>query len=141
MLNPSIVELLDGVAAALRNEVVEELPPGPAQDQVRDAVAVIRRVARAIPNLTPYLITDIVDVAATIEALGGGHSAAVDALPPSGDGLDLESLTTQALQLRGQLAAIAERDDLDPEAEERLQLALARLTEREASLRLSPWER
>ena len=141
MLHPSIVELLDGVARALRNEVVDELPPGPARDQVRDAIAVVRRVARAIPDLTPFLITDIADVAATVEALGGARPEALDALPATGDGLDLGSLTALALQLRGQLAVIAERNDLAPAAEERLHEALSRLTEREADLRLSPWER
>jgi hypothetical protein len=141
MLNPSIVDLLNGVAATLRTEVLVELEPGPARDQVRDAVALIRRVARAVPGLTAHLVTDIADLADTVEALGGTVPPEVGALPDRGAVLDLETLTGLDLALREQLAVMADRDDLDPEAERRLRGALSRITERESALRLSPWER
>lgn len=141
MLDPSVVDLLNGVATALRDEVLDELEPGPARDQVRDAVAVIRRVARALPGLTAHLVDDIADLAETVEALGETAPPEVSALPDRGSALGLETLTELDLALRGQLAELAERDDLDPEAERRLRAVLIRMTERESALRLSPWER
>jgi hypothetical protein len=141
VLRPSVVDLLNGVAAALRDDVLGELNPGPAQDQVRDAIAVIRRVARALPGLTAYLVEDIVDLADTVEALGGTAPPGVDSLHGAVDSLGLESLTELDLDLRERLAEIAARDDLDPGSERRLRDALGRITEREAGLRLSPWGR
>ena len=140
MLDPSVVDLLNGVAAALRDDVLGELEPGPARDQVRNAAALVRRVARALPGLTAYLVDDIADLAASVEALGGTVPPGVDALPRHGGALGLESLTELDLDLRGRLAAIVEQTDLDAGAERRLREALGRITEREAALRLSPWE-
>jgi hypothetical protein len=140
MLNPSVVDLLNGVAAALRDDVLGELEPGPAQEQVRSAVALLRRVARALPGLTTYLVDDIADLAATVDALDGTVPPAVDSLPRHGAPLGLASLTELDLELRSRLAAIAQREDLDPDSDRRPSEALGRITEREAALRLSPWE-
>lgn len=141
MLDPSVVDLLNGVAAALRDDVLGELDPGPAQDQVRDAIAVIRRVARALPGLTSYLVEDIADLAETVESLGGTSPPGVEALPDHGRALGLESLTELDLALRNRLAVLAEDGDLDADSDRRLRDALDRINEREAGLRLSPWER
>ena len=142
MLNPSVIDLLVGVADGLRAEVLEVLEPGPARDQVTAAIAIVRRVARALPGLVPYLLADIDDLQATLALLGVPPDAAAPRPDPGTDGLDV--LIAFDLTLRGRLAALAEPDGaLELGAPERRILIdlLGRMTERDAGLRLSPWER
>lgn len=148
MLNPSVIDLLVGVADGLRAEVLEVVEPGPARDQVTAAIAIVRRVARALPGLVPYLVADIDDLQATLALLGVPPDATTATRPdPGTDGLDV--LIAFDLALRDRLAALAEPDGASelgaPElgAPERRILIdlLGRMTERDAGLRLSPWER
>jgi len=137
VLNPSPVELLVGVADGLRAEVLDALEPGPAREQLQNAIAMLRRIARALPGLVPYLVADMTDVAATLEALGepGPH------LLPDPSVAPLEELVTAASALRDRLAERIDAGGLDPDQERLVRDALARLTGREAALRLSPWQR
>lgn len=147
MLNPSVIDLLGGVADGLRAEVVDALEPGPARDQVTAAIAIVRRVARALPGLVPYLMTDIADLQATLAVLGAPSDSATSTRPdPATDGLEV--LIAFDLALRDRLAALVESDGgvdggVDGDGSRRRVLldALARMTERDAGLRLSPWER
>jgi hypothetical protein len=156
MLNPSPAELLAGVADALSSTVLPELPPGPAADQVQAAVGLLRRLARALPSLSGYLHRDIADLAHTLTDLtagqdradagdgDGGHGlaellAAAERLPP--DASPLDDLIELDLGLRAVVAALVGGSGLSEEAEQAVVALLARLTEREAGLRLSPWER
>lgn len=153
MLNPSVVDLLSGVAEALSAEVAVRLPPGPELDQVNAAVGIIRRVARTLPDLVPRLAEDTAALARALAGPAGGGSASVEASPEVADAVALVSrlppgrlptlseLTEANLALRGALAAIAQRDDLPAAQDAALRAELAALAEREAALRLSPWER
>ena len=143
MLNPSVIDLLVGVADGMRAEVLDAVEPGPARDQVTAAIGIVRRVARALTGLVPYLMADIGDLQATLGLLDGPLDAATATCPdPATEGLD--ALIAFDLALRDRLAALAEPGgavDLGA-AERRILLdALGRMTERDAGLRLSPWER
>ena len=140
MLNPSVIDLLTGVAEALAADVAEALPAGPARDQLTTGIAIIRRVARALPLMTPYLLEDIADLSATLELLDARESeAAPEPLPQRVAPLD--ELIRTDLALRARLAELADAADLGSEADRHLRAALQRLADREATLRLSPWGR
>ncbi len=156
MLNPSVIDLLAGVADALAATVADELPSGPQRDQVRAAVAIIRRVARALPTLAPALQEDTQALAAGLRdlaALAGPLTGAAVARTEVADALavadslpdtplpSLDQLMAANLVLRAELAGLAERPDLTPTVDAALRDQLAALASREAALRLSPWER
>lgn len=69
MLNPPIDELLAAMADALARAVMPELAPGPARDELQAAIALTRRLARAVPQLGVYLHDDTVDLARTLSQL------------------------------------------------------------------------
>ena len=150
MLNPSVVDLLRGVADGLAATVADRLPAGPEKDQVTTAVAMIRRVARALPALVPAVQADAQALAAAVAALAraDGVSPApevVEALAlverlPAEPLPTLDGLIAADLALRSALAAFAGRDDLTPEVDAALRAELAALAARDAALRLSPWE-
>ncbi|MEZ5261880.1 MAG: hypothetical protein R2755_08895 [Acidimicrobiales bacterium] len=138
MLNPSIAELLDAMADALRDTVLPALPPGPAADQVRDAVALTRRIAHAVPRLHAYLAEDGADLARTLDALdprpdGVARSASWPAEAPP----DAEALRGANLLLREELAQLIASGPADAS----VRALLHRMVEREEALRLSPWAR
>ncbi|MCC6437671.1 MAG: hypothetical protein IT196_21765 [Acidimicrobiales bacterium] len=142
MLNPSIVELLNTMADALRDTVLPELAPGPAHDQLRDAVALTRRIAHAVPLLPGYLHADTTDLARTLDGLapperGTGRAAALPVEPPR----SLDELIRANLALRDEAAALARRIDLGSTEAAELRAMLLRMVDREESLRLSPWAR
>ena len=169
MLNPSVVDLLSGVADALADTVLADIGPGPAADQVQAAVGVLRRVARALPGITPYLQQDTQDLAASLRDVWAAGAGAAEPRPGAGEprpgagepkldeGLSaalatadalpvaplptLEALTAANLRLREALADVAAGPALDPGADRALRALLERMTAREAALRLSPWER
>ena len=140
------------MADALAATVVGELPPGPVRDQVQAAVGLSRRLARALPGLTPYLQQDIQDLAATLRRLRAGQEPPVvdeglDAAVAIADALpdaplpDLHALAGANLRLREALTRLAEKPALNVEDDEVLRALLARMASREAALGLSPWER
>lgn len=161
MLRPSPADLLMGVADALTATVLPELEAGPARDQVQAAIGITRRVARALPHLTSYLLEDNADLAATLRRLRESARPpsanaderlaetaliaetalmAAEGMPPSVPTLD--DLAAMNLQLREALARYSAGPALlDHAALELLQMVLGRMTAREAALRLSPWER
>jgi len=146
VLNPSVIDLLLGVADGLQAEVLDTLEPGPARDQVAAAVAIVRRIARALPGLTPYVLADLADVGAVVAELQGRTDPVAPVVPvapavpdPAVTGLD--ELFALAAARRAELAALVDAGGLDERAEALVRAAVARLTERDASLRLSPWER
>lgn len=153
MLNPSVAALLAGVADALAGTVSGELQPGPARDQVDAAVLLLRRLARALPQLTPHLQHDIQDLASTLRRLWEAEPepsppdddlaaalATADALPDA-PLPDLVVLIAADLRLREALARLAERPSVSVASDEALRDVLGRMVAREAALRLSPWER
>ena len=148
MLRPSVDELLAGVADALADTVVPALPDGPERDQVRGAVGILRRVARTLPTLAPRLEEDTIALARAVRELGGGREGAG---PEVGAALDfaealvmgpaLDELARANLALRAELARLAAAVEAGSPLEAALVGHLQALAEREAALRLSPWER
>ncbi|MFN0089769.1 MAG: hypothetical protein ACKVWR_05780, partial [Acidimicrobiales bacterium] len=69
-MKPTIAELLDGVAEALHDTVLPELEAGPARDQVQAAIGIVRKAARALPQLAAVLEEDNRDIAAALAAAG-----------------------------------------------------------------------
>lgn len=146
MLRPSADELLVGVADALAETVAAALPEGPKRDEVRAAVGVLRRLARALPTLVPRLEEDTIALARAVRDVGGSAVPAdvVEALALA-DALvvapGLDELRTANLALRGELARLATEVAPGSDADGSLRRHLRQLVEREAALRLSPWER
>ncbi len=155
MLNPSLDELLAGMADGLAATVLPALRPGPARDELLAAIALTRRVARAVPQLGSYLHADTADLAATLSnlwaALGldeptdgpvADALALARSLPPEPPPAATE-LAAADLVLRGAAAELAVRLAADagpPDAAADLRALLERLAAREAGeLRLSPW--
>lgn len=153
MLNPSLHELLAGMADGLAATVLPELAPGPARDELLAAIALTRRVARAVPRLGPYLHADTADLAATLPRLWAALGVDEPTDGPVADALALaRSLPPEAPPPATELAAAnlalrAAAAELSaplaggaaPAAGE-LRSLLERLAAREAAeLRLSPW--
>lgn len=155
MLNPSLDELLAGMADRLAATVLPELAPGPARDELLAAIALTRRVARAVPRLGSYLHADTADLAATLPRLWAALGLAEPVEGPVADALALArsllpevpptatDLAATDLALRGAAAELADRlagADGPAAAAAELRALLDRLAAREAGeLRLSPW--
>lgn len=155
MLNPSLDELLAGMADGLAATVLPELAPGPARDELLAAIALTRRVARAVPRLAPYLHDDTADLAATLPRLWAALGLDEPADGPVADALALArslppepppaatELAAADLALRAaaaELSAHLAGDAGPPDAAAELRALLERLAAREAGeLRLSPW--
>ncbi|MEZ5410413.1 MAG: hypothetical protein R2761_20445 [Acidimicrobiales bacterium] len=155
MLNPSVDELLAGMADGLAATVLPALPPGPARDELLAAIALTRRVARAVPRLAPFLHADTADLAATLPRLWAALGLDEPAAGPVADALALArslppepppsatALAAADLALREAAADLATRlagGAGPPDAGAELRALLERLAAREAGeLRLSPW--
>jgi len=135
--------------------VLPELGPGPARDELQAAIALTRRVARAVPHLAPYLHADTADLAATLPRLWASLGLDEPADGPVADALALArslppgapptatELAAADLALRDAAAELAARvagDASHTGAAAQLRALLERLAAREAGeLRLSPW--
>ena len=156
MLNPALDELLAGMADGLAATVLPELAPGPARDELLAAIALTRRVARAVPRLGPYLHADTADLAATLPGLWAALGLDEPADGPVADALALgrslpaeppppaTELAAANLALRSAAAelstTLAGHDADRAQAAAELRALLERLAAREAAeLRLSPW--
>ena len=105
MTKPSIGDLLNGVAASLRESVLPEIPAGPTRRQIQAAIAIIRRVSLVWDKIGPYLYADNEDIAETLRRV----SAILDHAQADGSGAGLEPL-------RERLHAALDRHD-DPGVE------------------------
>jgi hypothetical protein len=101
MTKPTIGDLLNGVAASLRESVLPEIPAGPTRRQIQAAIAIIRRVSLVWDKTGPYLYADNKDIAETLRQV----SAILDRARADGSGADLKPLR-QRLH-----AALDRRDD------------------------------
>ena len=66
MINPTISELLSGVATSLDETVLPELMPGFARNQLAAAIALIRRSAAVDERIGTYLWEDNLDITAVL---------------------------------------------------------------------------
>jgi hypothetical protein len=161
VLNPTPIELLGQVADTLAATVLPELDAGPARDELHAGIAMIRRIARCLPLYRQFLHDDIADMAAALRAMPSDAAGPAGQAAPAGGGLGelvdragalaptvepIAELVALDLDLRAAVADLAPLAALaalaaDPGATPSLVPLLARMTEREAALRLSPWER
>ena len=102
MTKPSIGDLLNGVAASLRESVLPEIPAGPARRQIQAAISIIRRVALVWDKTGPYLYADNNDIEKTLRQVS--EILARTEADENGAGLELlrERLHV-ALDQRGEL--------------------------------------
>jgi hypothetical protein len=97
---PSIGDLLNGVAASLRESVLPEIPVGPTRRQIQAAISIIRRVSLVWDKTGPYLYADNKDIEETLRQV----SASLDHARANGSGAGLEPLRQRlhaALAQRG----------------------------------------
>ena len=88
MTKPSIGDLLNGVAASLRESVLPEIPTGPTRRQIQAAISIIRRVSLIWDKTGPYLYADNKDIEETLLQV----SAILDRAEADGSGAGLEPL-------------------------------------------------
>ncbi len=105
MTKPSIGDLLNGVAASLRESVLPEIPAGPTRRQIQAAISIIRRVSLAWDKTGPYLYADNKDIEETLRQV----AAIVDRAEANGGYAGLEPLLQRlhaALGQRGGAAVV-----------------------------------
>lgn len=73
MIQPSLEDLLDGVAAGLEDNLLPVLS-GPLRRQTRESIRILRRVARILDKVGPALHEDNSDMEDTLRALLGAVS-------------------------------------------------------------------
>ena len=88
MTKPSIGDLLNGVAASLRESVLPEIPAGPTRRQIQAAISIIRRVSLIWDKTGPYLYADNKDIEETLLQV----SAILDRAEADGSGAGLKPL-------------------------------------------------
>lgn len=69
MIKPTIGELLNGVAASLRERVLPEIPPGTTRRQIQSAIGIIRRASLIWDKTGPYFYADNQDIEQTMRDL------------------------------------------------------------------------
>lgn len=115
MTKPRIGDLLNGVAASLRESVLPGIPAGPPRRQAQMAIAIIRRIAAVWDKVGPYLLQDNVDIEATLRRVcdildrSGEAGPAVISLRQTLAAIDRESSTT------GEYPSIAELEERNVE--------------------------
>ncbi len=102
MTKPSIGDLLNGVAASLRESVLPEIPTGPTRRQIQAAISIIRRVSLVWDKTGPYLYADNKDIEETLRRV----SAILDRAEANGTGAGLEPL-------RQRLHAVLDQQGVD----------------------------
>jgi hypothetical protein len=101
---PTIGDLLNGVAASLRESVLPEIPAGPTRRQIQAAISIIRRVSLVWDKTGPYLYEENKDVEETLRRV----CALLDLAQANGSGADLKPLRQRmraALAQRGEAGA------------------------------------
>jgi len=83
---PTIGELLDGVAASLRESVLPEIPAGPTRRQIQAAISIIRRASLVWDKTGPYLHADNKDIEETLRRI----CSMLDRAESNGRGTDLK---------------------------------------------------
>ncbi len=137
-MRPTVPELLTGIADALAADVAPHLTDVAARHQVGAAVAMLRRLATLVPQLTPHLWAGAADLASTLRAIAPEHpdvraaGAAFDALDPTRASLD--ELQAVHQQLLGVLDAVVAAPPPSPEAAGALAALLERGVVRERDL-------
>ena len=142
MINPTISELLGGVATSLDETVLPELSPGLARNQLVAAIALIRRAAMVDERIGSYLWEDNRDITSVLSEVAplvglDPPPAAVDAGYPT-----LDELRRRNLALQHQLVAIHDtlrEDSGSDRAQAALRALFERMLARESQINTSSW--
>ena len=154
MSEPSPAELLVGVADALEETVLPEIPRGHSRNQIMAAVGIVRRCGDAVDRHGPLLHAGCVDLLATLRRVSSadpdvvatsGAEAFDDALSAADAVLDaiyprpseLAPIHAELSEQTAALVVVAQRTNSPALAA--LRELLERISEREAELGLSPW--
>lgn len=78
MFKPTVGELLEGVTQSLRESVLNSLPSGTPQRQLRAALHVLGRLQRCWDLLPGYLDADVQDMRTTLQTLLTDPALAAD---------------------------------------------------------------
>ncbi len=139
MNEPSNESLLAGIADSLEETVVPELARGSqARRQVQAAIAVLRRIAFALPRAAEATEVDNADIEFTLRQcaglfdphVGDALNNALDTLPPESDRRNA-ALQVLLAEMQEDLPAAADRR---AELSARLRLLFVRQLQREAEL-------
>ncbi|MGA7762367.1 MAG: hypothetical protein WCA59_11510 [Candidatus Binataceae bacterium] len=101
MTKPTIGDLLNGVAASLRESVLPEVPAGPTRRQIQAAISIIRRASFVWDKIGPYLYADNKDIEGTLRQV----AVMLDRAEANRSGAELEPLRQRlhaALDQRGE---------------------------------------
>ncbi len=152
MLNPSPADLLRGVAEALDETVLPDLPRGAPRSQVQAAIGIVRRCAAAMEAHGPILYAECVDLVGTIRLVTAADGqlvddrAALDGVLVEADlvmGAEYPSvgqLTALALELHEVLEPIAvQAEQLQSTQCAAIRGLFGRQLARAQDLGLSPW--
>ena len=154
MNEPSPSELLAGVAEALEETVIPELPRGSGRNQILAAVGIVRRCGDAADNYGPLLHTGCHDLLITLRDVVASEASLVteagtqafEAALRAGDAVLGDSyprpsaLAEAHAELSEQLAVLVVAAQQSGSSQLIvLRQLLERMAEREAELGLSPW--
>jgi hypothetical protein len=142
MINPTIDQLLVGVASSLHETVLPDLPPGAARNQLVAAIAIIRRAAAVGDHLPRYLWEDNRDIASVLSEVAPPLGLDAPAVPALAEPPPLDDLRQVNLDLQEQLVAAHRRaraDDTAEMARSALRALFERMLEREAEINTSSW--
>jgi hypothetical protein len=134
VIAPTIDALLSGIADALADTVVTELPPSYARTQVEAAVTTLRRAAHVWDKLAPTIDADNRDIGASLLSMdlpAAVHDRVRHALAPDDGFPTVERLSATNRALQEILLGVPDSPEL--------RALLARMVERERGLNVRSW--
>lgn len=142
MINPTIDQLLEGVATSLHENVLPDLPAGGARNQLVAAIAVIRRAA-AVGALVPHsLWEDNLDIASVLREIAPPLGLDAPTTPTAAEPPSLDELRQVNLDLQQRLVAAHQRARVDAAADApraALRALYGRMLARDAQINTSSW--
>lgn len=142
MINPTIDQLLVGIASSLHETVLPDLPPGAARNQLVAAIALIRRAAAVGEHIPHYLWEDNRDIASVLSEVAPSLALDPPAVPAIAEPPSVDDLRQVNLELQERLVLahrLARADDTAEMARSALRELFERMLEREAEINTSSW--
>ena len=142
MINPTIDELLRGVAESLHDTVLPDLPVGAARNQLVAAIAIVRRAAAVGEHVPRYLWEDNRDIASVLSEVAPSLGLDAPAAPMLAEPPSLHQLRQVNLDLQDRLVAAQQRARTDADAaaaRAALRALFERMLAREAKVNTSSW--
>ena len=142
MTEPTIDELLRGVAESLHDAVLPDLPVGAARNQLVAAIAIVRRAAATSADVPHYLWEDNRDIASVLRDVAPSLGLDAPAAPTTAEPPSLAELRQVNLDLQHRLVAAQQRARADAgafTARTALRALFERMLAREAQINTSSW--